>query len=181
MNPNINPNMNLNSNMLPSIISSIASKAVYILMAVLVMFVVITPQVQAQEDCKNQDSITVASILTPGAFQPIIPDRCAQDGNGPRALSLSVLPDILINLFGALCSLVFYLLMLVVVFSGIQYMYGSIDGKSSLQAMRNLQDAVIGIVTLIGAYVIINTILIVLQVDSTVQSSNIADFFTPIP
>jgi hypothetical protein len=132
----------------------------------------------APQACQYKKKITFTSILKPTNFTPIIPKECATEADGSaRPLTFAVLPDILIRTFGFLASLVFYLFGFIVIFSGIQWMYGGIDGKQDLQAKRNIQDAVWGLILVLGVYMIINTILNVLGV-SQYGSTDIASFFT---
>jgi hypothetical protein len=166
-------------------IANLTSKGVMLVLGLVILSGLISPVLaHAQGGSCQARKIRVTDIFRPSSFLPIV--DCGTDSNGdPVPLSLAVLPNVMIRLFGALASLVFYLFGFIVLFSGIQYTYGGIDGGSSItQAKRNLQDSVIGLVLVLGAYVIINTILVVLLGSeakaSSVLATDIQSFFTPI-
>jgi hypothetical protein len=121
--------------------------------------------------------IRVTDIIRPTSFVPLIPANCSQDANGPVPLSLAVLPDILARGFGLICSLGFYLFGFIVLFSGLQWIYGGIVEEEVLRAKRNLQDSVIGLVLIFSTYVIINTLLSVLGANN-ILNTDFNSFFT---
>jgi hypothetical protein len=133
--------------------------------------------VKAADSAKEGDTtIDVADIFQPGHFVPVIPKTCAVNENGgANALDFSVIPAVLIRSFGLIASTVFYLAIFMFIFSGVQWIYGGIDGQSSAKALRNIQDSVVAMVLIFAAYVITFTILGILKVD---VSTDISTFFT---
>lgn len=132
----------------------------------------------AEGNCSVKRSITMADILAPAQFFPVIPAECSQTSDGKAVpLSLAVLPDVAIRFFGALVSLIFYMFFFIAVFSGIQWIYGGIEERQALQAKRNFQDSFIGLIITLATYLIINTIIFsVLRVQF--QYTNMNDFFS---
>jgi|GEM_PF-4635266 len=99
------------------------------------------------------------SIATPAAFLPIIPTDCASSDGTARPLSLRIVPEIIIRLFGFIISLVWTLLLPTVIFAGIWYIWGGLDGTSSQAAQRLLQNAFLSLLSLFFFFVIVFTFL----------------------
>lgn len=126
--------------------------------------------------CAVKKKITMTDIVNPGEFFPVIPEGCGSIEGKAVPLSLAVAPDIAIRFFGALASLVFYLFTFVAIFSGIMWTYGGIDGQSNITAKRNFKDSFVGLILVTTVYAIINTIMVVLEVN--LPSTDINSFFT---
>jgi hypothetical protein len=120
------------------------------------------------------------NLATPGTFLPIIPSECAlQDGTTlPRPLSLSVLPAILIRMVGFFTSLVWLCLLPLVIFSGIWYMWGGIDQKSTQVVITLLKQSFLGIMFLFLFYVAVFGILSILQPTFLQEDTNLSSFFS---
>lgn len=100
-------------------------------------------------------SIKWWDLGNPGKFLPVIPNDCAEGSNGLRPLSLKSIPTIAIRLFGFLVSLAFTLILPLIVFSGIWYMWGGIDGNGSDQAKKLLLNGLYGWLMLAAFYIIV--------------------------
>lgn len=100
-------------------------------------------------------SIKWWDLANPGKFLPVIPNDCAEGSNGLKPLSFKSLPTIAIRLFGFLVSLAFALILPLVVFSGIWYMWGGIDGSGTDQAKKLLLNALYGWLMLAAFYIIV--------------------------
>ena len=94
-------------------------------------------------------------LANPGKFLPIIPADCSENSDGLKPLSFKVIPTIAIRLFGFLVSLAFALILPLIVFAGIWYMWGGIDGSGSDQAKKLLLNGLYGWLMLAAFYVII--------------------------
>ncbi len=129
----------------------------------------------------TQSKITIGDIFIPTKFVPIIQNECSTDANGKaRPLSFESVPYILVRAYGFLSGLVVYLFGFIVIFSGIQYSYGALDGNQSTKALGNLRDSIVAVILVFSAYAIVNTLVIVLKVPGTVSNTTLTSFFTPI-
>lgn len=99
------------------------------------------------------------NALTPGNFLPIIPDNCStisgSDGSQLRPLSLTLLPAIVMRLYGFLISLAFVLILPVFMFAGIRYMWGGINSSEIGNAKKTLIGTVQTLVILSLFYTIV--------------------------
>ena len=120
------------------------------------------------DDCNTvSTTVDVEDIFSPGEFMPIVPRDCAIEDDGQaRALSLSLIPVVLIRAFGFIASMVMYLFTFMLVFSGVQYMWGGVDGNSDKKALRNIQDSSVAILLVVGAYIVVFTILDLFQIQN---------------
>jgi len=135
---------------------------------------------RAAGDCP-QPEINITSVFVPANFIPLVPEDCGQEGGKLKALPLSTLPVIIIRLFGFAASLITYLFGLIVIFSGLQWAWGGIDGQSTATAKKNLKNGLIAMLVTFSSYTIINTILIVLNIDPNGAAglgSDLTDFVT---
>ena len=108
----------------------------------------------------NKTNIRLVDLPNLGNFTPIIPTNCNTTSDGYAIpLSPMIAMQVIIRLFGFLCGFVFYLINFVLVYNGLMWIYGGIDGKSQVTAKRNIGDLVWALVLLLGAYVIISTIV----------------------
>ena len=108
----------------------------------------------------NKTNIRLVDLPNLGNFTPIIPVNCTTTSDGYAIpLSPMIAMQVIIRLFGFLCGFVFYLINFVLVYNGLMWIYGGIDGKSQVTAKRNIGDLVWALVLLLGAYVIISTIV----------------------
>lgn len=108
----------------------------------------------------NKTNIRLVDLPNLGNFTPIIPINCNTTSDGYAIpLSPMIAMQVIIRLFGFLCGFVFYLINFVLVYNGLMWIYGGIDGKSQVTAKRNIGDLVWALVLLLGAYVIISTIV----------------------
>lgn len=129
-------------------------------------------------DCDvGQVEVRWWQIASPASFLPVIPANCAtEDGvSRPRPLSLNVLPDVLIRLFGFVVSLVWLMLLPTVIFAGIWYTWGGFDGQVGDKPLSLLRSSFLSIMVLFLFYVGVFTILNLLQADFL--ETNIKDFF----
>lgn len=125
----------------------------------------------------NKTEIRWWQITSPGQFLPIIPQDCATNADGtPKPLSIDILPDIIIRLFGFLVSLVWLLLLPVFVFAGLWYIWGGFDGQGSENAIKLIKNSLFGIVTLFIFYIAVFTVLTLLQ--ANFLETDIKTFFT---
>lgn len=124
----------------------------------------------------TNSSIKWYSIVTPVDFLPIIPAECGQDGTTIKPLSIKLLPEIIIRLFGFLVALVWYLLLPVFIFAGIWYIWGGIDGTSSGAAMSLLQNSFLSILSLLFFFIIVFTVLSLLG-GGAITSTNLSSIF----
>lgn len=157
------------------IIFSISKRVVFFavqFVLIIGLFSFATPIIaHAECDWGSIDKITVTSIFIPSSYFPIIPAECGVAGNQPVALTLDDLPPVLIRGFGFLASLIAYLLFFNTVISGLQWIYGGIDGSQATRAKQNLQDGLVGIILILSVYIIVTTILTVLRVPINSNSS----------
>jgi len=117
----------------------------------------------------------------------LIPRACSIRDGKPWPISPALIPAIGLRVFNFIVGLIFYFSFAVTVFSGLQYAYGGLDGKQSVQALRNLRDSVFAIILVLSTFVIINTIMLTLfgenqTADQTgaLINTNISTFFTGI-
>jgi len=154
-----------------------------VLISLALFLVIFTPAVSTFAQGGNcvQGKITIGSLFSPNSFVPIIEPQCSTDSKG-RAIPLSfdVIPYVLLRSYGFLSSLIVYLFGFILIFSGIQYSYGALDGTSSVQALRNLKDSVVALLLVFASFAIVNTLLIILKVPGTVSNTNLTSFFIPI-
>lgn len=120
--------------------------------------------------------LRIQDLLSLGNFLPIIPNNCTTDSNGlPIPLNPVLIGHVISRLFGFIASLVFYLLNAVLIFSGLQWIWGGVDGKSAAQARKNLLDVMWAFVILIGAYLILSTLIGLLGVETV--NTDLSQFF----
>ena len=170
-------------------LSQNTSKRVFNILGIFLLFVSIfspsiltlAAQPAATPGVCIQSDITLASIFVPTNFIPIIEPQCSTTANGKaRPLSFDVLPYVLLRAYGFLSALTVYLFGFIVLFSGLQYSYGALDGNSSVKALRNLKDAMIALFLIFSAFAVVNTLVIVLKVPGVVSNANLTSFFVPI-
>ena len=127
----------------------------------------------------NTNGLVISDLFRPARFLPIVPQTdCAASPDGsPQPLPIGVLSIVLVRLFGFIAGLIFYFVFAVIVVSGIMFIWDGIDGQQAAQAKKNLSDSVYALILVIGTYVIINTILIVLGVNSEVKNGDLGAFF----
>ena len=130
------------------------------IIAILFSFLSLISGVQAHAAIDTSCSAPIVSIkwwdlANPGKFLPVIPNDCAENGDGLKPLSFKSLPTIGIRLFGLLVSLAFALILPLVVFAGIWYMWGGIDGSGTDQAKKLLLNALYGWLMLAAFYIIV--------------------------
>ena len=108
----------------------------------------------------NKTTIRLIDLPNIGNFTPIIPINCTTTPDG-YAIPISpvVAVQVMVRLFGFLASFIFYLINFVLVYNGLMWVYSGFDGKSQATAKRNIGDLVWALVLLLGAYVIISTIV----------------------
>lgn len=145
--------------MLKNILSTIRNFTLLGLI-VLSLFGSINSFAQSAAGCSpTKSEIRWYSIATPAAFIPIIPETCAQNDGKIQPLSLKIVPEIVIRFFGFMISLVWLLLLPTVIFAGIWYTWGGIDGTSSGAAQRLLQNSLLSLLSLFFFFIIVFTFL----------------------
>jgi hypothetical protein len=108
----------------------------------------------------NKTTIKLVDVINISNFVPIIPNQCTTLADGSAIpLSPILIPQILTRLFGFLASFVFYILTGALIFNGVLWIYGGIDGKSNATAKRNFGDLAWAFLLLLGTYTIIATIV----------------------
>ena len=123
----------------------------------------------------GEKTLTIANIITPGAFFPVIP--CALDSAGRvQPLSPALIPDIMIRLFGMIASLTFYLFFGILILSGVMFIWDGISGKTRKMAERNLYDTIFALILIFGTYTILITILRLLNFDFAKTNIQFFDF-----
>lgn len=117
--------------------------------------------------------LSITNLLAPAEFLPVIPENCSSVDGQPIPLSPVLIPAIIARLFGLIASSIFYLLLFVVIVSGIMWTWGGIDNKNISQAKQNFKDAGVAVLMLISTYVILSTIIGLLspnQVDTNINN-----------
>lgn len=127
------------------------------------------------ESC-GEKTISINSIVTPGAFFPVIPCGLSSDGKDVQPLSPALIPDIMIRAFGMIASLTFYLFTGILVLSGVLFIWDGINGNTRKQAERNLYDTIWALVLIFGTYTILMTILTLLNFDFAKTNVQFFDF-----
>ncbi|MEI6728459.1 MAG: hypothetical protein WCK98_02345 [bacterium] len=124
-------------------------------------------------------SIKWWDLANPGKFLPVIPNDCAENGDGLKPLSLKTLPTIAIRLFGFLVSLAFALIFPLIVFAGIWYMWGGIDSSGTDQAKKLLLNGLYGWLMLAAFYILVFAVLGLLGGvnDLDLESTSVETFF----
>ena len=108
----------------------------------------------------NKTTIRLIDLPNIGNFTPIIPINCTTTPDGfAIPISPVVAVQVIVRLFGFIASFIFYLINFVLVYNGLMWVYSGFDGKSQATAKRNIADLVWALVLLLGAYVIISTIV----------------------
>jgi hypothetical protein len=131
--------------------------------------------------CTDTKKITIADIFVTTSFTPLLDPACSSDANGrAQPLSLAVLPSILIRGYGFMASLVFYIFGINLIVAGLRWIYGGIGNNTERQiadAKRSIATSVTAIGLVLGAYLIVFTVLQVLGVES-LGSTDVSSFFT---
>jgi hypothetical protein len=128
--------------------------------------------------CKiDKASIRWYNIATPATFIPIIPQECGQDGTTIKPLSITIIPDIIVRFFGFMISLVWVLLLPTIIFAGIWYMWGGIDGTSAAAATSLLRNSLLSLLSLFFFFIIVFTVINLLG-GSRLLSTDISSLFT---
>ena len=163
------------------------SRTLFVGMLVIVMSLIsFSPSVLAVS-CFPPNSFSVSSPFTIfGDFSDqggLIPRSCSLDANNkPKPISPGEIPAIGLRVFNFVVGLIFYFAFAVTVFSGLQYAYGGLDGKQSVQAITNLRDSAFAIILVLSTYIIINTVMINVfgPGGSGLINTDISTFFTGI-
>jgi hypothetical protein len=118
-----------------------------------VLFLVGVVGVNAQgQTCSVDKTISIASVFNPRAFIPIVPASCSE---GIKPLALSVLPDIILRLYGFIVSIGIYFLLLATAVASIVWIYGGFDEGQIANARRIIRNAIVGLLILISSYAIV--------------------------
>lgn len=144
--------------------------------------------------CEKVD-ISFVELFNPGNYFPLVPEGCGTiskdnaniddavesdlaNANVAAALPLSAIPIILLRAYGALSSMVFYLFGFFLVFSGVQWIAGGVNPEQKAKALKQIQASVTAVVMIISAYVVVNTIAIVLGLQD-IANQDVTSFFVP--
>jgi len=111
----------------------------------------------------GEKTISIAAIITPGSFFPVIPCAYNNETKEIQPLSPALIPDIMIRAFGMIASLTFYLFFGVLILSGVMFVWDGINGNSRKQAERNIYDTIYALILIFGTYTILMTILSLLN------------------
>lgn len=126
---------------------------------------IFTISVFAQSECGEVKEINWWDIANPGEFLPIVPASCSVDGDRVRALPISLIPEMFIRIYGFFVAVGFYLINLMIVASGLFYMYGGVDPGQIQAAKKLLTNSGIGLAMLVLFYQVVFLILGFLKLD----------------
>ena len=123
------------------------------------------------------EPLSIAALISPGNYFPLIPASCGVDANGNAVpLSIQVIPDILIRAYGAITSLVLYFGMFYLIYAGILWITSGLDSSQKGKAIKAIQTATVSIIMVLSAHIIVNTIVIILGLGAYAEMS-VGEFF----
>jgi hypothetical protein len=146
----------------------------------LMVFGVISGNAQYGSDaCRNESEISLAQIISPASYTPLIPEECSYAGGQVQALPLKYLPYMAFRAYGFLSSLGFYLMAFAITYGGIRWLYAGYVGEEEVtKAKTIIKNAFIGMITILLAYVIAIEIAGVLGARSIIENEeNIQGLF----
>jgi hypothetical protein len=131
--------------------------------------------------CTETKSIKITDIFVTTSFTPLVDGACSVDDSGGAVpLSLAVLPSILLRGYGLMASLIFYFFGINLLVGGLRWIYAGISDDPARQAAGAKQGifrSVIALGIVLSSYLIVFTILRLLQIDS-LANTDISSFFS---
>ena len=159
----------------------IGKKLLYSTLVFTFLFVGLSLPVQAQKfdkSCVSADDIqlNISNLFQPNLFIPIIPESCASGNGGAKALSLDLLPIIIIRSYGLLASMVFYLFGFNLVLSGIRWSYASFNPSEAGNALKSIQQSGVSMGLVLVSHLIVSTIFV--NIFQIKFDTSLGQFFT---
>jgi hypothetical protein len=118
------------------------------------------------------------NLATPGAFLPIIPADCGQNGDKILALSPVLIPKIAIRLYGLIVSLLFYLLTPVFIIAGVMWVSGGILGENLVNQAREVFGKTVGAIIFVSMFYLTVFFVFSLFGAENVLDVDLSQFFT---